>query len=106
MGGVRTHFIAWVGNTRYSHAFPVAYAAFVKGLFTSNSDFSGCVAAQILGLGGIDSTNSALNIEPGPRICAVVGGAGGTGVSQVRTCRFMEKQEIDQVLLLHYSNLL
>jgi len=38
------------------------------------------VAAQILGLGGIDSTNSALNIGPGPGICAVVGGAGGMGV--------------------------
>jgi len=44
-------------------------------------DFSGCVAAQILGLGGIDSTNSALNIVPGPRTYAVVGGAGGTGVT-------------------------
>jgi len=43
-------------------------------------DFSGCIAAQILGLGGIDSTNSALNIGPGPRIGAVVGGAGETGV--------------------------
>ena len=46
----------------------------------SIKDFSGCVAAQILELGGIDSTNSAVNIGPGLRICAVVGGAGGTGV--------------------------
>jgi len=41
-------------------------------------DFLGCVAAQILGLGG----STALNIGPGPRICAVVGGAGGMGVSK------------------------
>ena len=70
-------FFAWVGN----HAIPVAYATFVKGLFTFNQDFSGCVAAQILGLGGIDNTNSALNIGPGPGICVVVGGASGTGVT-------------------------
>jgi len=36
----------------------------------------GCVAAQILGYGGIDSTNSALNIGPGPGISASMGGAG------------------------------
>jgi len=29
---------------------------------------------------GTDSTNSALNTEPGPGICAVVGGAGATDV--------------------------
>jgi len=46
-------------------------------------DFSRCVAAQILGLGGIDSTNSTLNIRSGPRICAVVGGAGGTAVHEI-----------------------
>jgi len=76
----RKLIFAWVDNTQYSYAFPVAYGTFLKGLFFLNSDLSGCVAAQILGIGGIDSTNSALNIGSSPRICAVVGGAGGTGV--------------------------
>jgi len=38
------------------------------------------VAAQILGLGAFDSTNSAQIIKPSPGICAVVGGAGFTEV--------------------------
>jgi len=38
------------------------------------------VAAQILGLGAFDSTNSAQIIKPSPGICAVVGGAGFTDV--------------------------
>jgi len=46
----------------------------------SNYDFSGCAAAQILGLGGIERTNSAPNIGPGRGICGVVGGGGVTGV--------------------------
>jgi len=39
------------------------------------------VAAQILGLGAFDSTNSAQIIKPSPGICAVMGGAGFTKVT-------------------------
>ena len=38
--------------------------------------FGLCYSAQIVGLGGIDSTNWALNIGPGPGICVAVVGAG------------------------------
>jgi len=38
------------------------------------------VAAQILGLGAFDNTNSAQIIGTGPGICAVMGGAGVTEV--------------------------
>jgi len=38
------------------------------------------VAAQMLGLGAFDSTNSEQIIEPSPGICAVLGGAGVTEV--------------------------
>jgi len=38
------------------------------------------VAAQTLGLGAFDSTNSAQIIEPSPGICAVMGGAGVTDI--------------------------
>jgi len=38
------------------------------------------VAAQILGLGAFDSTNSAQIIKPSPGICAVMGGVGFTDV--------------------------
>jgi len=38
------------------------------------------VAAQILGLGALNSANSAQIIEPSPGICAVIGGAGITEV--------------------------
>jgi len=44
--------------------------------------FLGLCGSTNSGTWWIDSTNSALNIGPGPRICAVVGGAGGTGVSE------------------------
>jgi len=47
------------------------------------------VAAQILGLGGIDSTNSALNIGPGPGICAVVGGASVPPAPPIFNLRFL-----------------
>jgi len=70
LGQVREFVLLW------------AVLAFRKHRPISIYDISGCVAAQILRLGGIDSTNSALNIGPGPRICAVVGGAGGTGVQE------------------------
>jgi len=43
----------------------------------------GCVAAQSLGLGAFDSTNSAQIIKPSPGICAVVGGAGFTEVCRI-----------------------
>ena len=38
------------------------------------------MAAQILGLGSFDSTNSAQIIKPSPGICAVMCGAGVTDV--------------------------
>jgi len=47
------------------------------------------VAAQILGLGGIDSTNSALNIGPGPSICADVGGASVPPAPPIFNLRFL-----------------
>jgi len=40
------------------------------------------VAAQILGLGALGSTNSAEIIEPSPGICAVMGGDGFTEVKK------------------------
>ena len=47
------------------------------------------MAAQILGLGGIDSTNSALNIGPGPGICAVVGCASVPPAPPIFNLRFL-----------------
>jgi len=40
------------------------------------------MAAQILGLGAFDSTNSAQIIVPSPGICAIMGGAGVTEVCE------------------------
>ena len=52
-----------------------AVLAFRQHLPISIKLLSSCVIAQFLGLGGIDSTNSALNNEHGPGIRAAVGGA-------------------------------
>ena len=42
-----------------------------------------------MGLGGIDSINSALNIGPGPGICAVVGGASVPPAPPIFNLRFL-----------------
>jgi len=47
-----------------------------------NLNFPGPSAAQILGHGAFDSTNSAQIIELSPGLCAVMGGAGVTDVSK------------------------
>ena len=50
------------------------------------------MAAQILGLGAFDSTNSAQIVGPGPGICAVMGSASVTPASPKFNLKFLWSQ--------------
>ena len=46
--------------------------------------YSRLAAGEILGLIGIESANSTVNIGPGPVVCAVVGGASASPASPIQ----------------------
>jgi len=89
-----------------------AVLAFRQHRSFSIEDFSGCVEAQSLGLGAIDSTNSALNIGQGSGIRAGVGGAShgcskpeiSLGHQHITSVFRLPNHHFPMALLAHYSH--